>query len=347
MEYANQLIVIILLALVAGVALRWVWNIRRRRRGTLKLQIEDVPERDDDFELLRGELPNGGARIVPKVGMERPIAPVVGQSETSDQRKTTHVENAPTAEDAVVGERPVMVAEDVEAIGSDVSAVQSSAQSSALPAVPTPSSDSIPTAASAPAPVSAATPESGAAPVQPTLDLPIPPVENAAEEGAATESKRRDPKRDRRTEWNDAESPIIIWVIARGDGFHGSGLLDVFSRNGLKYNQKSQVFTRLGDDGDEQYLVANGVDPGTFDLVDMERKLVTPRVVLLLQPSTVDNPLPAFEDFCHIARDIAASLGGDLQDDARGAMSEQTIEHYRQRVLELTRRRMSRPVDDS
>lgn len=345
MEFLNQLIVIIPLVLVAIIALRWIWNIRQRRRGTLRLQIEDVPERDDDFELLRGELPNGGARIVPRVGIERSNSE---QSETSDQGGTADLENAPVTRGAAVGEHetsvpPVTVTEGVESIGDEVPATRSSG----------PSFDSAQAAVCAPTSVSAGTFESSAAPIQPTLGLPIPPAEDAVEEGGPPESKGRGPRRGERMESvsgaasTDAENPIVIWVIARGDGFHGSGLLDVFSRNGLKYSQKSRVFARLGDDGGEQYLIANGVDPGTFDLADMERELVTPRVVLLLRPSAVDNPLPAFEDMSCLARDIAASLGGDLQDDARGAVSEQTIEHYRQRILDLTRRRMSRQADGS
>ena len=42
-----------------------------------------------------------------------------------------------------------------------------------------------------------------------------------------------------------------------------------------------------------------------------------------------------------VARDLALRLGGELKDEQRSVMTGQTVEHYRQRIAEFCRRRMS------
>jgi len=41
------------------------------------------------------------------------------------------------------------------------------------------------------------------------------------------------------------------------------------------------------------------------------------------------------------ARKLAHELGGELKDDQRSVMTAQTIEHYRQRIVEFERRQLT------
>jgi cell division protein ZipA len=42
-----------------------------------------------------------------------------------------------------------------------------------------------------------------------------------------------------------------------------------------------------------------------------------------------------------VARDIAATLDGDLKDEHKSVMTPQTVEHCRQRIAEFSRKRLS------
>lgn len=129
---------------------------------------------------------------------------------------------------------------------------------------------------------------------------------------------------------------VVIWVIARSrEGLDGQGLLRVFTDNDLHYG--GNVFRKPDPNtGRELFTVANGVEPGTFDLSDMGI-LATPRVVLLLRLSSLNNAIAAFEDMLHVAQELAVSLDGELKDEHMSDMSRQTIEYCRQRIRDFKR----------
>ena len=59
-------------ALIVAVVCHGFWTAYRSRRSDMRMEIEaDIPQGDlDEMVLLRGELPNGGARVTPTVGYE-------------------------------------------------------------------------------------------------------------------------------------------------------------------------------------------------------------------------------------------------------------------------------------
>lgn len=135
---------------------------------------------------------------------------------------------------------------------------------------------------------------------------------------------------------------IAMWVTARHGGKLGGGeIIEALSRNSMRYTP-SKVFCRLDpEDGTEQFQFVNGIEPGTFDITTIE-ELETPRVLFLLTLPGPANPIAALEDMVEVARDVAMALGADLLDDRRSAISGQTIEHYRNRISDFTRRSLSR-----
>jgi cell division protein ZipA len=42
-----------------------------------------------------------------------------------------------------------------------------------------------------------------------------------------------------------------------------------------------------------------------------------------------------------VARDVAAALSAELKDEQHSVLTNQTIEHYRQRIADFSRKRMS------
>ena len=140
-----------------------------------------------------------------------------------------------------------------------------------------------------------------------------------------------------------AESEFIaMWVTARhGGNLRGADLIETLSRNEMRYTS-AKVFCRQDPtDGSEQFQFVNGMEPGTFDITSMDT-LETPRVLFLLTLPGPKNAIAALEDMVEVARDVAMTLGADLLDDRRSAISAQTIEHYRNRISDFTRKSLSR-----
>ena len=130
---------------------------------------------------------------------------------------------------------------------------------------------------------------------------------------------------------------IIIWVFAKpGRELNGEALLKAFVSHGLKCDQ-DRLFKKADPVcGGPWYTVANGVEPGTFE-ISRPAALETPGIVMLLNLAEVRDPGPAFDNMLDVAQDIAISFDAELKDELRSDMSAQTIEHCRQRIRDYRR----------
>lgn len=130
---------------------------------------------------------------------------------------------------------------------------------------------------------------------------------------------------------------IVVWLFARpGRQLDGETLLKTFVSHGLKCDA-DRVFKKADPRcGGPWYAVANGVEPGTFD-ISRPAALETPGVVMLLNLGEVRDPGPAFEDMLDVAQDLAIALDAELKDERMSDMSAQTIEHCRQRIRDHRR----------
>lgn len=162
---------------------------------------------------------------------------------------------------------------------------------------------------------------------EPTVPLASRPVENGVEPSTG---QRSSPSAE---SLNDV---VVIWVQAKpGATLGGRELLEAFTANNLEY--AGDVFRKLDPNTRaERYQVVNGIEPGTFDLSEVDA-LATPRIVLLLRFNPYNDPSEAFEDMLAVAQDVADSLNGELKDENMSNMSIQTIEHCRQRIREYKR----------
>ena len=135
---------------------------------------------------------------------------------------------------------------------------------------------------------------------------------------------------------NGLNDVVVIWVVAKpGASLEGHDLLAALAANHLQYG--GDVFRKLDPNTDiERYKVVNGVEPGTFDLSDLDA-LSTPRIVMLLRFSARNDAAVAFEDMLEVAQDMASTLDAELKDERMSDMSGQTIEHCRQRIREYKR----------
>ena len=141
----------------------------------------------------------------------------------------------------------------------------------------------------------------------------------------------------------DYEEILIIHVVARNEeGFKGPALLQSILESGLRFGAMD-IFHRhesMAGNGDKLFSMANALNPGTFDLDDMDL-FSTRAVCFFMGLPGPRNSRQAFDLMIAAARKLAKELDGDLKDDHRSVLTAQTIEHYRQRIADFERQKLT------
>lgn len=326
--------------LIVGVLAHGAWIAWRSRRSELRMGYErNIPDLDmDDIDLLRAELPSGGARVVrpaPQSEGEGPVPVLMDPIDQDLQPPEPDPEPPPVDSPA------------------DKGPPRSQREASAAPPVVDADADAEPE----PLPPT----DTGSEPEQAPLFAgePIVARERAGRRVAASrraeprkseprkaEPRKAEPRavqREAEAEPEDAdiEDVLVINVLRRGTALMpGSDLLEVVSDHGLRYGDMN-IFHRYGAGQRIEFSMANAVKPGTFDLGAID-ELRTPGVTFFLRLPGPDQPLEAFDDMARIARDMAERLDAELKDERHSVMTAQTLEHCRQRIREFRRRQMSR-----
>ena len=135
---------------------------------------------------------------------------------------------------------------------------------------------------------------------------------------------------------------VVINVMSRdGYTFSGDDLLQVLINAGLKFGEMNIFHKRLGNDSKSLlvFSVANILNPGTFDLNNLD-SFSTLGISLFLALPTAINNMDAFEQMLAVAQQVGSTLDGELKDDHRNVMTTQTIEHYRQRISDFELRQL-------
>ena len=135
---------------------------------------------------------------------------------------------------------------------------------------------------------------------------------------------------------------LVLNVTAKkGRLIMGERLLSLMQGLELEYGDR-KIFSKRTDDAEGApilFNVANMLQPGTFDLNNMENFATVGVTLFLALPSPISN-FEAFEEMLQTAQDLVRSIDGELRDDQRNMMTGQTIEHYRQRVRDFELRRL-------
>ena len=135
---------------------------------------------------------------------------------------------------------------------------------------------------------------------------------------------------------------LVLNVTAKkGRLIMGERLLSLMQGLELEYGER-KIFSKRTYDAERGpilFNVANMLQPGTFDLNNMENFATVGVTLFLALPSPISN-FEAFEEMLQTAQDLVRSIDGELRDDQRNMMTGQTIEHYRQRVRDFELRRL-------
>ncbi|QLC72156.1 cell division protein ZipA [Pseudomonas sp. LPB0260] len=173
------------------------------------------------------------------------------------------------------------------------------------------------------------------------LEEPVPTLLNPVEQDAA--ETHNGAKKAVAKEPAAVEEVLVINVVARdGEGFKGPALLQNILESGLRFGEMD-IFHRhesMAGNGEVLFSMANALKPGTFDLDDIEG-FSTRAVSFFLGLPGPRHPKQAFDVMVAAARKLAHELNGELKDDQRSVMTSQTIEHYRQRIVEFERKQLT------
>ncbi len=141
-----------------------------------------------------------------------------------------------------------------------------------------------------------------------------------------------------------ASEVIVINILARGgDIFNGEQLMQSMLSSGMRFGDMSIFHRYTNADGTGKILfsMANGVKPGTFTIDNLEAT-ETPALSLFMGLPGPEKPMQAFALMEETARRLALDLGGELKDEQFSVMTQQTLEHCRQRIREYERKQLAK-----
>ena len=128
-------------------------------------------------------------------------------------------------------------------------------------------------------------------------------------------------------------------VVNENQLISGAALLPNFLTLGLKFGEMN-IFHRHQDNagnGKITFSVANMVNPGTFDLDNME-SFATKGITLFMTLPNACDPVKVFKQMLSAAKQVADEFGGQVLDGQRSVMTKQTEQHYLSKIREFDRK---------
>lgn len=319
---------------IAAILLDGWRRMRQARQGELGMPSDMGGSCDDDWEYYRGELPNGGARKVelrqePGLSDADELPPQFA-SRPDNLEQTPSLEmhgTEPEFGDADLGSFDMSRSDDLDTVGK-----ARPARRAATPADnPLFEDDDALLRARADQEHRLQKHSRDKVRRQPDPE-PVKARSVAAEEEG-----------NLKLDVESVQDVIVVNVMARhGQEFLGTDLQRVLQSCGFHHGEMNiyHRFEQHNGRGGLLFSVANVIEPGTFDPENME-DFVTPGVCLFMKLPGPKRAVSAFDVMIDSARKLASQMGGDMKDEHHSVMTQQTIEHYRQRVLDFERKMLS------
>ena len=321
---SKELILVVFGILMLVVLVHGLWVAWRKNQKNLKFEIVDsvAQEDPDDIGLLRGELPNGGARLVEK--FEQQNLETVGSSH-------------PDRID------PALNSDEPEFASTVTSSQEDSTPDSNMKILVQEKLDFSNPASS---PKDRSRYESAKKKVLRSLERvgEIKFRDTGRDDPVEEGSEHFEPVSDQNEEiiaTGDVQELIVLNVLApTGTTYHGRSLVDAMQSQSLKYGDMN-IFHRVDQKTKTKlFSVANALEPGTFDLSDLD-DFQSSGVTFFMQLPAPNDPSIIFDLMLNTARNLVLELGGSLKDEQMSVLTGQTVEHMRQRIADFSRRRMS------
>mgnify|MGYP001402488461 CR=1 FL=1 len=139
----------------------------------------------------------------------------------------------------------------------------------------------------------------------------------------------------------EPEVLIISVVMPENQQISGAALLPTLLTLGMKFGDMN-IFHRHEDNagnGKVTFSLANIMNPGTFDLDNME-SFTTQGISLFMTLPNVGDASVVFQQMLNAAKQLALEFSGQLLDDKRNVMTKQTEQHYTSKIREFERRNL-------
>lgn len=151
-------------------------------------------------------------------------------------------------------------------------------------------------------------------------------------------SKERCQCEDENDYWQ-ADPPQLVLqlnISAKSESFSGVKILKTLEGAGFKANERGIFNYYSKDEADVLFSIVSMVKPGAIPVQELN-EFKTPGLTLFSDLSGFENGIALFSLMLSKAKTIAAELGGELQDDSRSQLTNQTIEHIHSQILEYQR----------
>ena len=183
-----------------------------------------------------------------------------------------------------------------------------------------------------------------------STELPNGGARVIGESSAPNELAEMGHKRDSRTEemsqeYNsskeaeDIRDIIVLNVLTDSERIKGQDLLEFLMENEMSYGEM-EIFHKLDNQGEVLFSLANAIEPGTFDLSDIEEFEIQ-GVTLFMQIDGANQAERIFDDMLELARKISGKFSSQIFDGTRSALTQQTIGHIRQNIREMKFKEMA------
>lgn len=139
---------------------------------------------------------------------------------------------------------------------------------------------------------------------------------------------------------NVATEILVMHVKAKAsDGFNGSDLLQILLACDMRYGDKDILHRheKANAKGCLQFSVANMLEPGTFNLEDIN-SFRTPGVTFFMSVPGPEDALQAFECMIETANCLVKNLNAVLLDEDHSTATLQVINHYRERIRNVSQK---------
>ncbi|MFD2165945.1 cell division protein ZipA [Thalassotalea euphylliae] len=137
----------------------------------------------------------------------------------------------------------------------------------------------------------------------------------------------------------ETEVLVLSVVMSQGQVMSGAALLPSLLTLGMKFGDMD-IFHRHQDNagnGKVTFSLANMMNPGTFDLDNMEN-FTTQGVSLFMTMPNAGDAFEVFEQMLAAAKQLAQEFNAQVLDDKRSVMTKQTEQHYVGRIREYERK---------
>ena len=123
---------------------------------------------------------------------------------------------------------------------------------------------------------------------------------------------------------------IILYIMSpKGHVFTGEGIHAVMTSAGLTHGEH-QIYHFM-EGSQAVFSIANAIEPGFFDLNKIT-SITTPGLALFLQLPGPVECRKALNNMLDISKRLAEALSGELCDENRSVLTQQTISHLKDKI---------------